>query len=223
MFQSTPAITGGRCVSPPERVADQLCFNPRPPLLAGDAPWHEKDKRLRQFQSTPAITGGRCRPSRACGTTKRWFQSTPAITGGRCVGAGVQAVGHGVSIHARHYWRAMPSARVSTTALLMFQSTPAITGGRCHLPLALPFRVRVFQSTPAITGGRCLQRPERAANSRVSIHARHYWRAMQPMRPESPPQKCFNPRPPLLAGDAPHVQVLVNRHLFCANARSDSR
>ena len=85
----------------------------------------------------------------------------------------------------------------------------------------------VFQSAPAITGGRCLQRSLFAVGvNHVSIRARHYWRAMQVSR-ELPPVitlfqsapaitggrcehqarhsrdcRSFNPRPPLLAGDA---------------------
>ena len=46
-----------------------------------------------------------------------------------------------------------------------------------------------------------------AAGRRVSIRARHCWRAMPAKRLESKPTSTsFNPRPPLLAGDA-----------FCAN------
>ena len=159
LFQSTPAITGGRCQCPSSMTASKPCFNPRPPLLAGDA-------------NEPLRIGGRPQ----------------------------------VSIHARHYWRAMPGARRICTVGSMFQSTPAITGGRCHAghprrqrcdcfnprpPLlagdatAELQRLRerlLFQSMPAITGGRCHPAWLQAGGPVVSIHARHYWRAMQPIR-----------------------------------------
>jgi hypothetical protein len=36
-FQSTPAIAGGRCPNEAPAGGQLLGFNPRPPLLAGDA------------------------------------------------------------------------------------------------------------------------------------------------------------------------------------------
>jgi len=37
LFQSAPAIAGGRCMPPKKRMTWKRGFNPRPPLLAGDA------------------------------------------------------------------------------------------------------------------------------------------------------------------------------------------
>jgi len=37
MFQSAPAIAGGRCISVAAKRFSVDSFNPRPPLLAGDA------------------------------------------------------------------------------------------------------------------------------------------------------------------------------------------
>ena len=180
------------------------------------------------FQSAPAITGGRC-PSFGAGRGGiRMFQSAPAITGGRCnpwaVAPGVSVL---VSIRARHYWRAMPKDRAVWVALVLFQSAPAITGGRCNVFESIALYLVLFQSAPAITGGRCgwsriinthpqyvsirarhYWRAMRGIGWRgevmnlVSIRARHYWRAMpqQPIQPTI--QTRFNPRPPLLAGDA---------------------
>ena len=61
-----------------------------------------------------------------------------------------------------------------------------------------------FQSTPASTGGRCrVEGVLMRLHVAVSIHARHYWRAMHSMaRPFACISVSFNPRPPLLAGDA---------------------
>ena len=39
LFQSAPAIAGGRCTTRTTISAINQGFNPRPPLLAGDARW----------------------------------------------------------------------------------------------------------------------------------------------------------------------------------------
>ena len=207
---------------------------------------------------------------------KRWLRSTPAITGGRCGAVGVELDLGVVSIHARHYWRAMPlepaAARAGT---VWFQSTPAITGGRCAAPTLLHRPCCRFNPRPPLLAGDAIAsacrhsgadsfnpRPPLLAGDAVvllcktraddvsiharhywramhwlrcagllpwlvSIHARHYWRAMRgvvhhclllrvvsiharhywramPHAGASRRQRCdrFNPRPPLLAGDA---------------------
>ena len=154
------------------------CFNPRPPLLAGETQaqrinhdaalvsiharhyWRARH-RLHAlannevvFQSTPAITGGRDTFWRWLLVTWCRFQSTPAITGGR---------------------DPMTEARAQCNA--PFQSTPAITGGRDTTELEQERQDCLFQSTPAITGGRDLRASEYRDLIEVSIHARHYWRA----------------------------------------------
>ena len=131
-FQSAPAIAGGRCSANLSQSHSPASFNPRPPLLAGDA------------------------------------TSIPSVD-----------TASGVSIRARHCWRAMPAARAALSALAMFQSAPAIAGGRCVAAACRAIVATQFQSAPAIAGGRCA-----TACSRSSVH------------------HCFNPRPPLLAGDA---------------------
>ena len=101
----------------------------------------------------------------------------------------------------------MPSAALPST----FQSAPAIAGGRC-VPAnprhALQFS---FQSAPAIAGGRCgAQAVQVVEGLPVSIRARHCWRAMRSARPGCiRPAASFNPRPPLLAGDAGHLAHVV--------------
>ena len=61
VFQSAPAIAGGRCSVSTPITPGAVGFNPRPPLLAGDALQilQAMDASLR-FQSAPAIAGGRC-------------------------------------------------------------------------------------------------------------------------------------------------------------------
>ena len=64
---------------------------------------------------------------------------------------------------------------------MKFQSTPAIADGRSGMFLPDMNLAGLFQSTPAIADGR-------------SKKARLNWRVSNP--------KCFNPRPPLLTGEA---------------------
>ena len=200
--------------------------------------------RVAVFQSTPAITGGRCNTASSTSTQPKRFQSTPAITGGRCRQLEYKANWYGrVSIHARHYWRAMPVSSSRATPFRWFQSTPAITGGRCYSSTFSGCSHAWFQSTPAITGGRCQIDALVGQVRRVSIHARHYWRAMLLGIPvcltavwfQSTPaitggrcllaaQQCgehssFNPRPPLLAGDAPTYMLLRREHEVSIHAR----
>ncbi len=82
-----------------------------------------------------------------------------------------------VSIHARHYWRAILSARGFVTDTTGFQSTPAITGERFKATRTL-LASTWFQSTPAITGERFVALAVPLVMYYVSIHARHYWRAI---------------------------------------------
>ena len=228
MFQSAPAIAGGRCRRTPGRGQRMAGFNPRPPLLAGDA-------------FMPA-------PPRAC---RHGFNPRPPLLAGDARQLCPQLVGQPVSIRARHCWRAMPQHGADGADHAGFQSAPAIAGGRCTVTVTIAIPGFRFQSAPAIAGGRCRARnaesiePEpvsirarhcwramlgrrggTCASARVSIRARHCWRAM-PVGPKHARQvvefqsapaiaggRCgrwptsaagtwrFNPRPPLLAGDA---------------------
>ena len=198
MFQSTPANTGGRCGASTKPPAAQGCFNPRPPILAGDAVGH-RDTITSQnwFQSTPANTGGRCHTSARPKGNGSCFNPRPPILAGDAWPDPRASAGSGrfnprppilagdagedrlswrllgVSIHARQYWRAMLPQRLNQNLSSKFQSTPANTGGRC------PSRLR------------------------------SNWR---PAR--------FNPRPPILAGDALRTQHTVHAHIFPSSTRT---
>jgi hypothetical protein len=55
----------------------------------------------------------------------------------------------------------------------------------------------------------------------VSIHARHYWRATHLMETlVEQGEVRFNPRPPLLAGDAPNLEVVPTPAEFALDART---
>ena len=203
MFQSAPAIAGGRCVRKRFIDLDELvsirarhcwramplpsrdmpwafkCFNPRPPLLAGDAASHDRDVWHDVFQSAPAIAGGRCPGIHHTQETRVMFQSAPAIAGGRCARRHSPAnCQPEVSIRARHCWRAMPSAFWVPPHRPCFNPRPPLLAGDARLIqahrrpitgfnprppllagdattmlLAAPWWT--FQSAPAIAGGRC--------------------------------------------------------------------
>ena len=152
-------------------------FNPRPPLLAGDP------------------HAGQTPPLRAR-----------------------------VSIRARHYWRAIRQPGAGQCSQAGFNPRPPLLAGDLVSALARS-HAALFQSAPAITGGRSNRALRLSQHRDVSIRARHYWRAIRPgytwPRPliwfQSAPaitggrsghrcaicgrHRCFNPRPPLLAGD----------------------
>ena len=156
-FQSAPAIAGGRCSATLVTHRYEPRFNPRPPLLAGDAR-QTLASRVAPFVS---IRARHCwRAMHALPTADRRHAT--------------------VSIRARHCWRAMrcprcccsricrgfnprPPLLAGDAAMLgaplapavVFQSAPAIAGGRCLAKAACTVGWPVFQSAPAIAGGRC--------------------------------------------------------------------
>ncbi len=131
MFQSTPAIAGGRTTK-----------------------GRDFDDYTQRFQSTPAIAGGRTIFGHRHHINRNLFQSTPAIAGGRTLFSGRHSAIFNcfnprppllagepsdivdmmrcpdVSIHARHCWRANQDQFEQVRLGNVFQSTPAIAGGR---------------------------------------------------------------------------------------------
>ena len=202
-FQSTPAITGERA-----RLNG-------PPLLAGPlVSIHARH----YWRASPSRTLATCRQSRG-------FNPRPPLLASEPVYSPLIASSNTVSIHARHYWRASLPEHWKHSPPTQFQSTPAITGERAAWVTSKPSPIMPFQSTPAITGERALGRREVERRNRVSIHARHYWRASlmrgstvlsedlfqstpaitgeraAAMRPSTTACWRFNPRPPLLASE----------------------
>ena len=180
VFQSAPAITGGRS------------------RLKGES-WI----KLKLFQSAPAITGGRSCPH---GLTSpninqvsiRARHHWRAIRG-ECRR---QHPSRSVSIRARHHWRAILPQPPPPHPQQRFQSAPAITGGRSTVPWCFRSTAFMFQSAPAITGGR--SRPSTASSSRPNgFNPRPPSLAGDPAPVVSNgvSYERFNPRPPSLAGD----------------------
>ena len=173
MFQSAPAIAGGRYVACRRSPAARRSFNPRPPLLAGDT----CRRRFQRALSAVSIRARHCWRAILAGGRKvggrSWFQSAPAIAGGR----------YELPIY-------------KTGGALLFQSAPAIAGGRYTAwMMGRSTRLR-FQSAPAIAGGRYM------ASSRTP-----------------PSSFCFNPRPPLLAGDTLDARRLAANGSVSIRAR----
>ena len=127
-------------------------FNPRPPSLAGEQRDDAHQNAVFRFQSTPAITGGR--------TPTSWLLRKTL----------------GVSIHARHHWRANFAKRNRRWFYPRFNPRPpSLAGERAMMRRLQP--TYWFQSTPAITGGRTIVPAVNRVDRTVSIHARHHWRA----------------------------------------------
>ena len=136
-----------------------------------------------------------------------------------------------VSIHARHCWRANRAVSCCSLTAPGFQSTPAIAGGRIPATPGRGAKARGFNPRPPLLAGESGGQAPQAHQCPVSIHARHCWRANQrrltkPLAmavfqstpaiaggriPPGPAAKswrlCFNPRPPLLAGESALVQL----------------
>ena len=131
MFQSAPAITGGRSRPIAQHELVPTRFNPRPPSLAGDpglaikqllaylvsirARHHWRAIRLRclgrhccrWFQSAPAITGGRSRHAVVAVFARDSFNPRPPSLAGDPTALQFLFCGVIVSIRARHHWRAI--------------------------------------------------------------------------------------------------------------------
>ena len=90
-----------------------------------------------------------------------------------------------VSIHASRCWEAMLTCTAVPTDIFAFQSTPPVAGRRCYDILILCRRCFLFQSTPPVAGRRCAL-PAGAGWTNIAR---------------------FNPRLPLLGGDAAACRV----------------
>ncbi len=179
-FQSTPAIAGGRTRNMGWTPKGRWCFNPRPPLLAGE-PTVKSDAGRSQRVSIHARHCWRANPAlgaavsaETCGFNPRppllageppqfdgmdFEQDAVSIHARHCWRANQR--GHQlpkrqstVSIHARHCWRANRGHAAPCLLYQPFQSTPAIAGGRTGSVSAVICWHGMFQSTPAIAGGR---------------------------------------------------------------------
>ena len=244
VFQSTPAIAGGRICRASSARTRWSCFNPRPAIAGGRIiVWVEEAHGVSKFQSTPAIAGGRILGFPVRGPRLGCFNPRPPLLAGESLFVASKAHHRSVSIHARHCWRANRGIEGYSQHAHEFQSTPAIAGGRIVAAIKiassyLGFNPRppllageswqptdddrdsyVFQSTPAIAGGRIARAGSMRTARRVfqSTPAIAGGRIKKP-RISGAVVHRFNPRPPLLAGESAMRVAAVWRE-SCFNPR----
>ena len=116
----------------------------------------------------------------------------------------LQSIAQQVSIRARSFERAMPTADRQSKSIHPFQSAPALSSGRCQAEFEQFLKDLWFQSAPALSSGRCPPRTAHApsaftfnprplfragdavpfarcrVDTRPSIRARSFERAMPP-------------------------------------------
>ena len=131
LFQSAPAIAGGRCIALPWSVLDCPGFNPRPPLLAGDAGgcggqgssrcvsirarhcWrampHGRSGPLAWtcFNPRPPLLAGDAFMASLSSSLSAGFNPRPPLLAGDAGAWSTPTTPRPVSIRARHCWRAM--------------------------------------------------------------------------------------------------------------------
>ena len=182
-FQSAPAIAGGRCHQPDRAGRHRRCFNPRPPLLAGDAAWRcWCSPGCSGFNPRPPLLAGDAWCWCATASTRASFNPRPPLLAGDAVRMLVRVAGIEVSIRARHCWRAMRHLIDDAVTLYLFQSAPAIAGGRCRRGATQRYGGSSFNPRPPLLAGDARPRRGSAGNAFVSIRARHCWRAMRNAR-----------------------------------------
>ena len=101
----------------------------------------------------------------------------------------------GVSIHARHYWRASRLVPSLLYKVAVFQSTPAITGERARRPSCERCMPRCFNPRPPLLASEPSTTAPDGMVQQVSIHARHYWRASLPFGSTDRPVVGFQSTP----------------------------
>jgi len=105
------------------------------------------------FQSAPAIAGGRSKDPAGIWTVCEGFNPRPPLLAGDpgCQVFCPDVVG--VSIRARHCWRAIQGASVLDNGHYAFQSAPAIAGGRSATRRRLRLRAWRFNPRPPLLAG----------------------------------------------------------------------
>ncbi len=97
----------------------------------------------------------------------------------------------------------MPRAAEEARFLRAFQSAPAGEGGRCYVCQHCGAEIEEFQSAPAGEGGRCLTLGwDRTLNEQFQSAPAGEGGRCPPLSSFATMIGCFNPRPPVKAGDA---------------------
>ena len=158
MFQSAPANYGGRIPRGRFEVEGRPCFNPRPPITAGESsqvlvmrrsglgfnprppitageslPDPPQGARPPRFNPRPPITAGESLIEAAVQALKASFNPRPPITAGESPGGRHRRRQLAVSIRARQLRRANPATmRRNWSASQSFNPRPPITAGESH-------------------------------------------------------------------------------------------
>ena len=138
------------------RMCLKACFNPRLPLLGGDAP---------RLWNMPVISLVSIHASRC------W----EAMHGNKALKGGVKDV----SIHASRCWEAMLEASCGEHEVRRFQSTPPVAGRRCKSPSSSRATVNRFNPRLPLLGGDAYRLRHGVDQQNVSIHASRCWEAMR--------------------------------------------
>ena len=181
-----------------------MSFNPRPPLLAGESGFDEQAARD-WFVSIHARHCWRANRSQALqGCCSGSFNPRPPLLAGESRTSAAKPHYRHVSIHARHCWRANPAGHPASSGFdgVSIHARHCWRANQTTHAVSLIFEL--FQSTPAIAGGRicssrCRSLADTCFNPRPPLLAGESRLPLPPLRPAT----CFNPRPPLLAGESP--------------------
>ena len=179
-FQSTPPVSGRRCVKALGAGGVPLGrFNPRPPFPGGDA----EDPQGRTERRAVSIHAPRFREAMPHGgSTSRQlrccFNPRPPFPGGdaQVLRPGIQHAS--VSIHAPRFREAMLLLRENQDECGTFQSTPPVSGRRCPATRCSISTRCSFNPRPPFPGGDAHCHAGAGQHRAVSIHAPRFREAM---------------------------------------------
>ena len=165
------------------------CFNPHPPLLAGETPMRSSANNCSCFNPHPPLLAG---------------ETSVALV--HC------NVGACVSIHTRHYWRVKRGVGVPGRWKSCFNPHPPLLAGETVVDGARRIARKVSIHTRHYWRVKRRKVGVDVALTNVSIHTRHYWRVKRVMTQAWTRFTRFNPHPPLLAGETQRWRL---RHRIC--------
>ena len=132
----------------------RMCFNPRPPLLAGES-----------GAAQCSQIGQVC------------FNPRPPLLAGESQASNRRSQRPHVSIHARHCWRANRTLFSDASVSKCFNPRPPLLAGESP-PVLLWLRMSCsFNPRPPLLAGESNTIANSNTTFKVSIHARHCWRA----------------------------------------------
>ena len=181
MFQSTPAISGGRTRMEPRPARHDRRFNPRPPSLAGEP------------------------PTAACGSgSGSCFNPRPPSLAGEPQDRPINGHRDDVSIHARHLWRANPPKRNHTDwdAVVSIHARHLWRANRYGMQADLEY-FEVSIHARHLWRANHMGSQDFVVAYTVSIHARHLWRANLEEAYTSATVSLFQSTPAISGGRTP--------------------